>query len=161
MRIFITVGSQKFPFNRLLEAVDRLVGEGKIPDEVFAQIGSSDYVPRNFPSRAFLDQDEFAAELDRADIVLTHGGTGVIINAVKRGKKVIAVPRLRQYGEHVDDHQIELLRQFEALDLICRWDDCGTLDEAVALVKKTQYKPYQSNTQAIIDSIEDFIKKSF
>ncbi|MBQ7434850.1 MAG: beta(1,3)galactosyltransferase EpsH [Oscillospiraceae bacterium] len=161
MHIFITVGSQKFQFNRLLSAVDRLVSEGRITDEVFAQIGSGDYVPQHFPSRPFLDQDAFAARLDWADIVLTHGGTGVIINAVKRGKKVIAVPRLARYGEHVDDHQIELLRQFEELELICRWDDCGTLDEAVALVKKTDYRPYQSNTRAIIDSIEDFIRSVF
>lgn len=161
MNIFITVGSQKFQFNRLLSAVDRLVAAGKITDEVFAQIGSSDYVPQHFSSRPFLDQEDFAARLDWADIVLTHGGTGVIINAVKRGKKVIAVPRLARYGEHVDDHQTELLQQFQELDLICRWDDCDTLDEAVALVKKTEYKPYRSNTQAIINSIEDYIRSVF
>ena len=113
MNIFITVGSQKFQFNRLLTAVDMLVAEGKITDEVFAQIGSSDYVPQHFSARPFLDQEDFAARLDWADIVLTHGGTGVIINAVKREKKVIAVPRLARYGEHVDDHQTELLQQFE------------------------------------------------
>ena len=91
----------------------------------------------------------------------SQSGTGVIINAVKRGKKVIAVPRLARYGEHVDDHQTELLQQFQELDLICRWDDCNTLDEAVALVKKTDYKPYRSNTQAIINSIEEFIRAVF
>ena len=161
MNIFITVGSQKFQFDRLLRAVDRLAAEGKITDAIFAQTGSSAYIPQQFPSQPFLNQEEFADRLDQADIVITHGGTGVIMNAVKRGKKVIAVPRLARYGEHVDDHQLELLRQFEQLDLICRWDDCDTLDEALAQVKRTRYKPYQSNTRAILDSIEAFIRSAF
>ena len=157
MRIFITVGSQKFPFNRLLEAVDRLVGEGKIPDEVFAQIGSSDYVPRNFPSRAFLDQDEFAAELDRADIVLTHGGTGVIINAVKRGKKVIAVPRYAKLGEHVSDHQLEIARALEKQRCIVNVEDISRLERAILTIDSAGLVPYTSGNDSIIQLLRDFI----
>lgn len=44
--IFITLGSQKFQFNRLLEYVDNLIKT--ITEKVFAQIGASDYQPRNF-----------------------------------------------------------------------------------------------------------------
>ena len=46
--IFITTGSQKFQFNRLLQKIDELVAEGTIKDEVFAQIGYSDYVPKHY-----------------------------------------------------------------------------------------------------------------
>lgn len=102
--IFITLGSQKFQFNRLLKAIDKLIEQGKIKEEVFAQIGYSDYQPINYNYKQFLDRDEFASMEGRADIVITHGGTGAIIGAVKKGKKVIAVPRLAKYGEHVDDH---------------------------------------------------------
>lgn len=111
--IFITLGSQKFQFNRLLKAIDKLVEQGKIKEEVFAQIGYSDYQPINYNYKQFLDRDEFAAMEGKADIVITHGGTGAIIGAVKKGKKVIAVPRLAKYGEHVDDHQLQLLKEFE------------------------------------------------
>ena len=45
--IFITVGSQKFQFNRLLEQIDLLIENKIIKEEVFAQIGSSDYIPKN------------------------------------------------------------------------------------------------------------------
>jgi len=91
--IFITLGSQKFQFNRLLKAVDEQVAAGKITDEIFAQIGASDYKPRNYKYKNFLNRDEFAEWISRADIVITHGGTGAIIGAVKNGKRVIAVPR--------------------------------------------------------------------
>ena len=58
--IFITLGSQKFQFNRLLKAIDKLIADGKITDEVFAQIGYSDYIPVHFQYKTFLDREEFA-----------------------------------------------------------------------------------------------------
>lgn len=156
--IFITLGSQKFQFNRLLKAVDDLLKEGKIDDDVFAQIGYSDYEPQNYKFKKFLDRDEFAKMLGETDIVITHGGTGVIIGAVKKGKKVIAVPRVTKYKEHVDDHQLQLVGQFKELNLICECLDCERLVEALEYVKKTEFKSYQSNTQNIINSIEQFIQ---
>ena len=102
--IFITLGSQKFQFDRLLKEVDRLIADGVIQEKVFAQIGASEYLPQNYTYERFLDRQHFAQIMDQCDSVITHGGTGVIIGAVKKGKKVIAVPRLAKYGEHVDDH---------------------------------------------------------
>ena len=137
--IFITLGSQKFQFNRLLKAIDELVEQGKIKEEVFAQIGYSDYQPINYKYKQFLDRDEFAAMEGKADIVITHGGTGAIIGAVKKGKKVIAVPRLAKYGEHVDDHQLQLLKEFEDIAV----SSLGTIAVIllVVLMSVVQIKP--------------------
>ena len=157
--IFITLGSQKFQFNRLLEAVDHLIENKKILEEVYAQTGYSDYRPKYYKYKDFLDHDEFAEMESKADIVLTHGGTGAIIGAVKNGKKVIAVPRLAKYGEHVDDHQLQLVRQFIKLNLICACEDVEKLDDALKIVKETTYEKYVSNTQKIIDNIIKFIEE--
>jgi UDP-N-acetylglucosamine transferase subunit ALG13 len=157
--IFITLGSQKFQFNRLLKAIDDLIESGIVTDEVFAQSGYSDYKPQNYQFKQFLDRDEFAECEARADIVITHGGTGAIIGAVKKGKKVIAVPRLAKYGEHVDNHQLQLITQFKNQNLICGLDDCRELEEALRYVKNHEFDCYQSNTQSIIESIERFIEK--
>ena len=46
--IFITLGSQKFQFDRLLKEVDRLIADGVIQEKVFAQIGASEYLPQNY-----------------------------------------------------------------------------------------------------------------
>lgn len=157
--IFITLGSQKFQFNRLLKAIDHLVEDGKIEDEIFAQTGYSDYEPQNYKFKQFLDRDEFSDVVGRSDIVITQGGTGAIIGAVKKGKKVIAVPRRAMYGEHVDDHQLQLVGQFRALNLICECRDCEKLGEVLDEVKKRKFNSYQSSTQSIIDSIEKFIEE--
>ena len=156
--IFITLGSQKFQFNRLLKAVDDLINEGVITEPVFAQIGNSDYVPVNFEYKKFIDREEFAKRQDECDIVITHGGTGAIIGAVKRGKKVIAVPRLAKYGEHVDDHQLQLLKQFENMHIIEPCYDVDNLRETYLHLLHTDYRPYVSNTMAVITSIDNNIQ---
>ena len=155
--IFITVGSQKFQFNRLLKAVDAQVADGTIKEKVFAQIGASDYRPQNYDYKDFIDRNEFADWMNKADIVITHGGTGAIVSAIKKGKKVIAIPRLARYDEHVDDHQLQIIEQFKELNLICECQDCDLIWKALETVKRTNYDSYQSNTATIIKSIDDFI----
>lgn len=155
--IFVTLGSQKFQFNRLLQKLDELVAQGVIQDDIFAQIGYSDYQPKNYPYKEFLNRDEFAEMQEKADIVITHGGTGAIIGAVKKGKKVIAVPRLSKYGEHVDDHQIQLLEQFDEMGIIEACYEVEKLEGAYERLAQTEYRSYCSNTAAIIGSIEIFL----
>lgn len=150
--IFVTLGSQKFQFNRLLRALDEL----PLDEKIFAQIGYSDYHPKNYEYKEFLDRVEFSLIMDKSDIVITHGGTGAIMSALKKEKKVIAVPRLAKYGEHVDDHQLQLIEQFKDLDLICSCENMD-LENALKTVRNHEYKKYKSNTEKIIKSLEDFI----
>lgn len=157
-KIFITLGSQKFQFNRLLKVVDELCEKKMISAEVYAQVGYSDYTPKNYKYKDFLDREAFAREMDKADIVITHGGTGAIIGAVKKNKKVIAVPRLAKYGEHVDDHQIQLVEQFKEQNLICGIKDCDELEKAIKYVENNTFDLYQSNTDDILQAIDKFIE---
>lgn len=126
-------------------------------EKIFAQIGYSDYKPKNYRFKEFLNRDEFENMMDRSDKIITHGGTGAIISAIKRGKKVIAVPRLKKFGEHVDNHQFEIVSQFKKMGLI---DYVKTINELEILIKKideTKFKEYSSNTNSIIESINQFI----
>lgn len=155
--IFVTLGSQKFQFNRLLIEIDRLIEEGKIIEEVFAQIGYSDYEPKNYKYRNFLDRDEFANIMSECDTVITHGGTGAIIGAVKNEKRVIAVPRLEKFGEHVDDHQLQIIEQFNNLGFIKSSDDINELGDLINSIGNMKLIKYKSNTENIIKGIDEFL----
>ena len=157
--IFITVGSQKFQFNRLLEKVDELIDKKIITDKVFAQIGVSDYRPKNYEYVDYMSQDDFNKKIDECDVLITHAGTGVIVNSVKREKKVIATPRLAIYGEHVDDHQIQLIQQFDELNFIEPCYELDDIEKKLKAIKKKKYKKYVSNTDAIIENIKEFIER--
>lgn len=155
--VFVTLGSQKFQFDRLLQELDRLLEVGVITEPVFAQTGYSTYAPKHFAAEAFLDRDAFAAKMLEADTVITHAGTGAIVGAVKAGKKVIAVARLARYGEHVDDHQTQIIDQFNEMGLILGLKDAAQLEAAVLELPTRQFDRYESNTHRIIADIEEFL----
>ena len=156
--IFVTLGSQKFQFNRLLKKIDDLIESGCITEPVFAQTGASDYIPKHYDFQPFLDRETFADHMSRCDMVITHGGTGAIIGAVKKGKKVIAIPRLAKYGEHVDNHQRQITMQFGNLNLICACKGVEELENALQTIVAHDFNQYQSNTDVIIRSIESFLE---
>ncbi len=155
--IFVTVGSQKFQFNRLLKELDILVEKNGIDEDIFAQTGYSDYKPKNYKYKNFLDRDEFSHIMKKSDKIITHGGTGAIVGAVKQGKKVIAVPRLKEYGEHVDDHQLQIIDEFEKMKFIEAVKEIDELEDAIKETESHEFKKYVSNTNNIIQSIDNFI----
>ena len=106
---FVTLGTQDFPFNRLLELVDRLVEEGVLRGEVFAQVGHSTYVPRNYSHVDFLNPADYSRRIGEADLIIAHAGVGTIMSCLSSRKKLIVVPRAKAHGEHVDDHQFDFL----------------------------------------------------
>lgn len=156
--IFVTVGSQRFQFDRLLRTIDEQIASGRIKSEVFAQIGFSTYRPKNYAYADFLDRDVFEAKVREAEIVITHGGTGAIVGTIKKGKKVIAVPRLGRYGEHVDDHQLQIIGQFGELKMIRACYDLDRLPEEIEEAKRTEFVPYVSNTQNFLEHIREYIE---
>lgn len=157
--IFITLGSQRFQFNRLLIEIDKLIDEGKIIEEVFAQIGYSNYEPKNYKFKKFLDRDEFSNIMNECKTVITHGGTGAIIGAVKREKKVIAIPRLAKFGEHVDDHQLQIVEEFDKLGFITGIVEIKDILFSLRTIGEKEFKNYKSNTHNIINLIDEFIQK--
>lgn len=157
--IFITVGSQKFQFNRLLKELDILVEKKKITEEIFAQTGYSDYEPKNYKYKKFLDRDEFKEMMKKSDKIITHGGTGAIVEAIKKGKKVIAVPRLKELGEHIDNHQLQIIEEFKKMNFIKSVNTIENLDMVISEIEYAEFDKYISNTNTIIKSIDSFINK--
>ena len=155
--LFVTVGSQKFQFNRLIEAVDALAASSTVEGGAFAQTGACTYMPQNMGYEAFLDREGFQAHMAACETVITHGGTGAIIGAVKAGKKVIAVPRLAKFGEHVDDHQVEIVTQFAEMGLIEPCMDPAELPEAYTRAQVKDYLPYKSNTERFVADLAGYI----
>ena len=156
--IFITLGSQKFQFNRLLEKIDKMLETGIIDDVVYAQRGNSTYIPKNYDSIDFLNRDKFGEIMDKSNLVITHAGTGAIIGAVKRNKKVIAVPRKKEFNEHVDDHQVQIVKEFSQMKIIEPCYDVDEMEMAYRNVLSKAYATYQSNTEVYINTINNYLE---
>lgn len=142
--IFVSLGSREYQFNRLLKELDRLVEAGQIQEEVFAQVGGSDYEPKHYQWERFLDRERFTAMQQQADLIISHGGTGALIGALKLGKKVIAVPRLARFGEHIDDHQTQISGVLAEQGYLLSVTEMDSLGEAVEQMQSTDRPvPYQ------------------
>ena len=135
--IFLTVGTQSFQFNRLLEAVDNLIDEKIIQETVIAQIGESTYVPRNYLAYPFLDSSEFSRLMGECDLLITHSGVGTILEGLSANKRIIVVPRRKDYREHVDDHQEEIADKFGEQGSICVCKDVNKLGECYQHVRSS------------------------
>jgi len=101
--IVVTVGTQ-LPFDRLIRMMDELAPA--LGDEVFAQTGAGQYVPRNIRASAAMAPAEFEAMFRQASVIVAHAGIGTVLKAYKYRKPIVLVPRKAEFGEHRNDHQL-------------------------------------------------------
>lgn len=134
--IFVTVGTHEQPFNRLLEEIDNLVENKKIKEKIIAQIGYSTYSPKNFEYFKFTSFEKINSLINSASLIITHGGIASIFLALKKRKKVIAVPRMKKFNEHSDNHQVQIVRELEKQKMIIAVYDIKDLEKAI---KKSRY----------------------
>ena len=111
--IFVTVGTHEQPFNRLIEAIDKMKAEYIFDDEVIVQTGYSTYVPKHCEWHKLYPYNKMLELVNQARIVITHGGPSSFIMPLQIGKTPIVVPRQKQYGEHVNDHQLDFCKAVE------------------------------------------------
>lgn len=109
--IFVTVGTHEQQFNRLVQEVDRLVEIGIITEEVFMQIGFCTYEPKHCKWAKLISYTEMQSKIKDARIVITHGGPASFIAPLQIGKTPIVVPRKYKHNEHVNDHQVEFVKE--------------------------------------------------
>lgn len=110
--ILVTVGTHNQGFDRLAKAADELVNELK--EQIIIQYGTSGYSPKYAESFQWTTQEHMLELIADARVVITHAAAGSIIEVLKAGKPLVVVPRLRQYNEHFDDHQLQLARALQA-----------------------------------------------
>lgn len=162
--IFVCVGSRKYPFDRLFVELDELCEKGIFKEKIFAQIGTATYKPVHFEYKDFLSPEEFQEKIDEADIVITHGASGSIMKALNAGKKVIAVTRLKKYGEHINDHQIQNNEAFASNKYVLAVYEMEELEKAIKKIYDgtADLVPWENkDPMSVVNLIDDFIKRNW
>jgi len=155
--IFLTVGTQ-FPFDRLIRAIDEAFDNGLVGEEVFAQTGETSYKPRNFESVASLGKKVFDERLKQASSVISHAGIGTITMALDNHKPLLVVPRLKKYGEVVNDHQVTIARKFSELGHILVAYDVKDLPDGIKKLKNFIPRERKINSEAVVNRIRSFLE---
>lgn len=153
--ILVTLGTQKQQFTRLLNYIESL----DIKDEIIVQAGHTKYKSKKMRIFDFVDYEKMAEYVDKANIIITHGGTGSITGPLKKGKTVIACPRKSVYCEHVDDHQEQIVNIFYEEGYILKLDEDTNLSELIKQAKSFKPKKFISNTKNFIDKLKKNIEE--
>ncbi|MFD1215225.1 glycosyltransferase [Microbulbifer celer] len=154
--IFLTVGTQ-FGFNRLVAAVDKWASNN-LGVEVFAQVGSGTYIPKNFGWCRYLHPVDFEKNMTSAELIVSHAGMGTIIDSLVMAKPCLVFPRRADLNEHRNDHQVATCNKLSEFDG-CRiaWDEIDLfryLDNPWGIVSSTLsvHAP-----EELLLAIDDFI----
>lgn len=155
--ILVMLGTQNNSFHRLLEELDKLIEKEIIQEEVIVQAGHTKYKSKNMEIFDLIPKEEIKKFQQEATYIITHGGAGSIISSIKCGKKVIAVPRKYEYGEHVNNHQEEIVDLFNAKGYILGINDVTELEKAIKKIPEFKPVKYQSDNSKMLSIIENFI----
>jgi UDP-N-acetylglucosamine transferase subunit ALG13 len=109
--IFVTVGTEQYPFDRLLKIIEAALENLELNEEVFAQIGNCQFKPQLYNHEKFIDFENMTELINKAEIVVSHAGEGTTLLCLMLGKVPILFPRDVRFKEQVDNHQMELARK--------------------------------------------------
>ena len=155
--ILVTLGTQDKKFYRLLDIVQKAIKQGVIKDKVIVQAGySSDYKSDDMAILNLVSIEKFKKLISECDILITHGGVGSIITGLKENKKIIAVPRLKKYKEHTNDHQVQIV---DNDGYILKLDDGEELATIIDNINTFTPKKYKSNHKDFVKIVDNEIEK--
>ena len=156
--ILVTLGTQDKSFHRLLEELEKQIILKNIKEKVIVQAGFTKFESNNMEIFDLIEMDELNSLIKKADLIITHGGVGSILTALKYHKKVIAVARLKKYKEHTNDHQKQIVDIMYQDGYILKYEEGDDFNKILKDVKIFKPREYKSNTDNIMKVITEFIE---
>lgn len=155
--ILVLLGTQNNSFHRLLEEIEKNIQSGIIHEDVVVQAGYTKFKSDKMRIFDMMSKEELEKFEEQAELIITHGGVGSIITSIRKNKKVIAVPRMHEYGEHVNNHQVEIVKKFNEKGFIIGIEKIEELENAIIKSKEFEPKKYEINNELMLKTIGEFI----
>jgi beta-1,4-N-acetylglucosaminyltransferase len=145
--IFVTVGTTAF--DALVRRMDELAPD--LGEEVICQIGGGSYAPRDCHS--FRYAPSLADWFQAARLVVSHGGQGSILEALRSGKPLVGVAN----PDRRDRHQDDILGRFEADQHLIWCRSLGDLGACLARASSATFTAYAEPPCRIHLVISEFL----
>ena len=166
--IFVSLGTQDKPFNRIIDYILKLKEEIKeLEDiEIVFQIGQTKLLEeeknkieklnektneekvsektknkeeKNITVFNMLKPEEMKKYIINSSIVITHAGVGTIMECIEHNKDIIVLPRKEENGEHVNNHQEEIAFEMEKKGFLTKVDTYEELENKISMLLKDKY----------------------
>jgi UDP-N-acetylglucosamine--N-acetylmuramyl-(pentapeptide) pyrophosphoryl-undecaprenol N-acetylglucosamine transferase len=77
-----------------------------------------------------------------ADVVIAHAGVGSALEVLQAGRCPVLIPRRRQFGEHIDDHQGQIAAELSRRGLaVTAQPEDLTLDHLLDAASRSVERP--------------------
>jgi len=147
--IFVTVGTTDF--DALVEEMDRIAP--RLGEEVVAQIGRGRYEPRNL--RWFRSAPSLEPYYRQADVIVSHGGLGTVVEVASMGKPLVALSNPDRYDRHQDD----LLGHMERQGHLIWCKRLADLESDLRRARSMAFRPYTVPPTRIHEVIRDYLAR--
>jgi UDP-N-acetylglucosamine transferase subunit ALG13 len=135
--ILVLLGTNPYPFNRLLLAVDKWASA--TGEKVIAQVGHTKTPAPHLECYDFVPYDELMIWLKQSDLVISHGGFGSLRDCLIAGKPAIAVPRQPELGE-CQDIQSEVAHALAAEGRVLVLENMNDLAKTIEAARRMSIK---------------------
>lgn len=119
--ILATVGTEQYPFNRLMTWIEALIERGFLDEEIVVQYGNCTHLPPGVKCYQHLKTDLFQELSTQSRLIISHCNIEILAELDQSGNPYILVPRAQCYKEHIDDRQIELALSLAQVGVPVAW----------------------------------------
>ena len=177
--IFVSLGTQDKPFNRIIHYVISLKENLKEikSEKIIIQLGQTKLLKsdierikslENIIIYDMLKPEKMKDIIKDSDIIITHAGVGTIMECLEMGKEIIVVPRKVENLEHVNNHQEEIAFEMEKKGFLTKVDTYEELENKISMLLKDKYtnednknmnkKKYISNNEKFNDNLIKYLE---
>jgi beta-1,4-N-acetylglucosaminyltransferase len=155
--ILVTVGTHNQPLDRLVAAADEMAS--LTDEQVIIQSGSSSFTPQYARCFQFTSSEEMEELIGAARAVITHAGAGTLIQCLHARKPLVLVPRLKKFGEHFDDHQIQLVTALSEAHRAVGLYECDGNSLLHAVHRAVINDPPENSSTALVSSLRSLLSQ--
>ena len=177
--IFVSLGTQDKPFNRIIDYVISLKENLKElqSEKIIIQLGQTKLLKsdnkriknlENIIIYDMLKPEKMKDIIKDSDIIITHAGVGTIMECLEMGKEIIVVPRKVENLEHVNNHQEEIAFEMEKKGFLTKVDTYEEFENKIIMLlkdkdtnednKNMNKKKYISNNEKFNDNLIKYLE---
>lgn len=177
--IFVSLGTQDKPFNRIIDYVISLKENLKElqGEKIIIQLGQTKLLKsenekieklENITIYDMLKPKKMKDIIKDSDIIITHAGVGTIMECLEMDKEIIVVPRKVENLEHVNNHQEEIAFEMEKKGFLTKVDTYEELENKISILlkdkdtnednKNMNKKKYISNNEKFNDNLIKYLE---
>ncbi len=156
--VFVVLGTWEMPFLRPLLEIEKAVARGVLRESILVQSGTTSYCSSHLQLVPFFGKDELERVYDRAGLIICQAGVGSIMMGLRRNKRVVAIARRAPLNEHIDDHQLEILRVFSQSGRVLPWRGDGDLPEVLNRAETFVPSAYPFGEEKISGAVLDYLR---